>query len=85
MLSFLNYISLFLSQVPAGRALAFLVFTETINKLPLPTLWSIMFFFMLVTVGIDTEFGMLEGVVTPIMDMKIFPRLRKEVLSGMQD
>ena len=44
-----------------------------------------MFFFMLVTVGIDTEFGMLEGVVTPIMDMKIFPRLRKEVLSGMQD
>jgi solute carrier family 6 amino acid/orphan transporter-like 15/16/17/18/20 len=58
------------------------VFTETINKLPLPTLWAIMFFFMLVTVGIDTEFGMLEGVVTPIMDMKIFPNLRKEVLSG---
>ena len=42
-----------------------------------------MFFFMLVTVGIDTEFGMLEGVVTPIIDMKIFPNLRKEVLSGM--
>jgi solute carrier family 6 amino acid/orphan transporter-like 15/16/17/18/20 len=53
------------------------------NMLPMPTLWSIMFFFMLVTVGIDTEFGMLEGVVTPIMDMKIFPNLRKEVLSGM--
>ena len=63
--------------------MAFLVFTETINKLPLPTLWAIMFFFMLVTVGIDTEFGMLEGVVTPIIDMKIFPNLRKEVLSGM--
>ena len=73
----------FLNQVRPGRALAFLVFTETINKLPLPTLWSIMFFFMLVTVGIDTEFGMLEGVVTPIMDMKIFPNLRKEVLSGI--
>ena len=41
-----------------------------------------MFFLMLVTVGIDTEFGMLEGVVTPIIDMKIFPNLRKEALSG---
>lgn len=37
---------------------------------------------MLVTVGIDTEFGMLEGVVTPVMDLNIFPNLRKEVLSG---
>ena len=41
-----------------------------------------MFFLMLVLVGIDTEFGMLEGVVTPIIDMKIFPNVRKELLSG---
>ena len=41
-----------------------------------------MFFFMLVMVGIDTEFGMLEGVVTPLIDMKVFPNVRKEILSG---
>ena len=69
-------------QISPGRALAFLVFTETINKLPMPALWSVMFFFMLIMLGIDTEFGMLEGVVTPIMDMKIFPNVRKELLSG---
>ena len=73
---------LFCSQFAPGRALAFLVFTETINKLPYPALWSVMFFFMLVMVGIDTEFGMMEGVVTPLIDMKLFPNVRKEVLSG---
>lgn len=75
--------SVFLSEISPGRALAFLVFTEAINKLPLPAVWSVMFFFMLIMVGIDTEFGMLEGVVTPIIDMKIFPNVRKEVLSGV--
>ena len=37
---------------------------------------------MLVMVGIDTEFGMLEGVVTPLIDMRVFPNVRKEILSG---
>ena len=41
-----------------------------------------MFFLMLITVGIDTEFGMLEGVVTPIIDQKLFPKLKKEYISG---
>lgn len=42
-----------------------------------------MFFLMLITVGIDTEFGMLEGVVTPVIDQKLFPKLKKEYISGM--
>lgn len=50
--------------------------------MPFSTLWAVMFFLMLITIGIDTEFGMLEGVVTPIIDMKLLPSLNKEVLSG---
>lgn len=51
--------------------------------MPFASLWSVMFFLMLITVGIDTEFGMLEGVVTPIIDQKLFPKLKKEYISGI--
>ena len=37
---------------------------------------------MLITLGIDTQFGMLEGVITPILDAKLFRGLRIEVLTG---
>lgn len=50
--------------------------------MPFASVWSVMFFLMLITVGIDTEFGMLEGVVTPVIDQKLFPKLRKEYISG---
>jgi len=50
--------------------------------MPLAPIWAVMFFLMLITVGIDTEFGMLEGVVTPVIDLKLFPKLKKEYLSG---
>ncbi|XP_073234250.1 sodium-dependent neutral amino acid transporter B(0)AT3-like isoform X2 [Porites lutea] len=70
-------------KVPGGQGLAFIVFTETINKLPFASLWSVMFFLMLITVGIDTEFGMLEGVVTPVIDQNLFPKLKKEYISGI--
>lgn len=62
--------------------MAFIIFTEAINQFPGAQFWSILFFLMLFTLGIDSQFGTLEGVVTSIVDMKLFPNLRKEILTG---
>jgi len=63
--------------------LAFIAFTEAINQFPVPQLWSVLFFLMLFTLGLDSMFGTLEGALTSINDMMLFPTARKEVVCGM--
>ncbi|KAJ8972087.1 hypothetical protein NQ317_018331 [Molorchus minor] len=67
----------------SGTGLAFIIFTEAINQFPGAQFWSVLFFLMLFTLGIDSQFGTLEGVVTSIVDMKLFPNLPKEILTGI--
>ena len=38
---------------------------------------------MLLILGLDTQFGMLEGVMTPMLDAKLFPNIRVEVKTGI--
>eukprot|EP00106_Octopus_bimaculoides_P019363 XP_014786805.1 PREDICTED: sodium- and chloride-dependent glycine transporter 2-like [Octopus bimaculoides] len=57
-----------------GFELAFVVYPEALARLPIPQLWSILFFFMLFILGLDSEFGLLETVLTCIQDE--YPKLR---------
>ncbi|ROT71585.1 putative sodium-dependent neutral amino acid transporter B(0)AT3, partial [Penaeus vannamei] len=72
-----------LQKSAAGTGLAFIIFTEAINQFPLPPLWAILFFLMLFTLGADSQFGTLEGVISSLIDLKVFPQMRKEALSGL--
>lgn len=67
----------------SGTGLAFIIFTEAINQFPGAQIWAVLFFLMLFTLGIDSQFGTLEGVVTSLVDMKLFPNLPKEWIVGV--
>ncbi|XP_078360308.1 sodium-dependent neutral amino acid transporter B(0)AT1-like isoform X2 [Oculina patagonica] len=70
-----------LSESAQGPGLTFIAFTEAIVKMPASPLWSVLFFLMLLTLGLGSMFGTLEGVITPFYDLKIFP-WRKEVMTA---
>lgn len=70
-------------QSASGTGLAFIIFTEAINQFPGAQLWAVLFFLMLFTLGIDSQFGMLEGLATSLVDMKLFPSLPKERIIGV--
>ncbi|XP_067852720.1 sodium- and chloride-dependent neutral and basic amino acid transporter B(0+)-like [Heptranchias perlo] len=56
----------------SGFGLAFIAYPEALAQLPWAPLWSILFFFMLITLGLDTLFAGLETVVTTLLDQ--FPK-----------
>ncbi|XP_033119227.1 sodium- and chloride-dependent neutral and basic amino acid transporter B(0+)-like isoform X3 [Anneissia japonica] len=61
--------------VDQGFSLAFIAYPEALARMPAAPLWAILFFAMLVTLGLDSQFTILETVVTSITDT--FPGLRK--------
>ncbi|XP_067903924.1 sodium- and chloride-dependent neutral and basic amino acid transporter B(0+)-like isoform X2 [Heterodontus francisci] len=59
----------------SGFSLAFIAYPEALSKLPWAPLWSILFFFMLVTLGLDTQFAASEEIITTLLDQ--FPNFRQ--------
>ncbi|KAH9489858.1 Sodium- and chloride-dependent creatine transporter 1 [Bulinus truncatus] len=52
-----------------GAGLAFVVYPEAVAYLPVPQLWGVLFFLMLFTVALDSQFVYVEIVLTGLHDM----------------
>ncbi|XP_037334867.2 sodium-dependent neutral amino acid transporter SLC6A17 [Pungitius pungitius] len=66
-----------LNKSVQGTGLAFIAFTEAMTHFPASPFWSVMFFFMLINLGLGSMIGTMTGITTPILDAF---KIRKEIL-----
>ncbi|XP_078067345.1 sodium- and chloride-dependent neutral and basic amino acid transporter B(0+)-like isoform X5 [Mustelus asterias] len=69
----------------SGFGLAFIAYPEALAQLPWAPLWSTLFFFMLVTLGLSTLFAGFETIITTLLDSfpKFLRRKRLCLITGV--
>ncbi|KAM4658352.1 sodium- and chloride-dependent transporter XTRP3 isoform 1-T1 [Amazona ochrocephala] len=66
-----------------GTGLAFIVYSEAIKNMEVPQLYSVLYFIMLLMLGIGSMLGNTAAILTPLTDSRtIATRFSKEVISG---
>ncbi|XP_030649720.1 sodium- and chloride-dependent GABA transporter 2-like [Chanos chanos] len=53
----------------SGPGLAFIVYPRAVAMMPLPQIWSVCFFAMIILLGLDSQFVGLECVMTSVVDL----------------
>jgi len=67
----------------SGTGLAFVAFPIAIGHMPGGFFWALVFFVMLLCLGIDTQFATVESVITVLTDAGVGRSLHRPVLAGL--
>uniref|UniRef100_UPI003AB03861 sodium- and chloride-dependent GABA transporter 2-like n=1 Tax=Centroberyx gerrardi TaxID=166262 RepID=UPI003AB03861 len=60
----------------SGPGLAFIAYPQAVAMMPIPHFWTFCFFFMVLLLGVDSEFVMMESIITTVTDL--FPMLLRK-------
>ncbi|XP_008431050.1 sodium- and chloride-dependent transporter XTRP3 isoform X2 [Poecilia reticulata] len=71
-----------LSTAVEGTGLAFIVYSEAIKNMPLSQLWSVLYFFMLLMLGMGSMLGNITAITTPLRDFRFLSHVSNEALNG---
>jgi SNF family Na+-dependent transporter len=52
----------------SGPQLTFIVYPSILASMPFGNFWAVLFFFAMILLGIDTQFGFLDGLVATVED-----------------
>ncbi|XP_005805062.2 sodium- and chloride-dependent GABA transporter 2-like isoform X1 [Xiphophorus maculatus] len=53
----------------SGPGLAFIAYPRAVAMMPVPQLWAVCFFLMIIMLGLDTQFVSLEALMTSVTDL----------------
>lgn len=78
--AYIGYLSKLTEQpvqdvVSSGSGLAFIVFPFAVTQLAGAPFWAVLFFVMMLTLGLDSQFASLETIITSVLDS--LPKLKK--------
>ncbi|XP_019513685.1 PREDICTED: orphan sodium- and chloride-dependent neurotransmitter transporter NTT5-like isoform X1 [Hipposideros armiger] len=70
-------------KIKEGTSFVFLSFIEAMSFIPASVSWSILFFLMLLMLGLSLMIGTLQGIITPLQDTFSSFRKHPKLLTGL--